>query len=227
MSFALGERVNASLRWWTFLAASVAMAFPSAVAHAESEPASDEDEDPPSLVAPRRRDDFTNAPFAIALNLGFGTPVGLLGATVEWDPDSHVAIGGGAGFGAGGLQLAALARFRPLVFPLKKRTLAVTLGTAFSTGKYRAFSAEGLGEGGSEYSYHLVGADRAYWAQLDVGFELRDRKGFEFLVAVGGALLLNPRDLHCQQGSAEVPCSLVYTSGHQIPTITIALGHAF
>jgi hypothetical protein len=91
------------------------------------------------------------------------------------------------------MQFAAIVRARPFVWKRAKRALAIEIGTAFSTGPHNPFEI-GLGES-PEHKYRL---NRAYWQQLEVGFELQARTGFHLITALGAAFLLNGDDAECE-----------------------------
>ena len=168
--------------------------------------------------------------------MGFGTPLGLLGGTLELNPASGLALGAGAGMNAEGLQLAVLARGRPLAWEREKRALALTLGVALATGPYRPFGFDPL-FGSLDHSgmadqrvVHLY--DRVHWLQPDAGFELQAKSGFHFVVSQGVALPLGYSGEHCELAvsGAAAACSSGPARGATKPdtlwTITVMVGHA-
>ncbi len=198
----------------------VALVTTGSRAHAE-EPPDSENVEPsstePGAEAKKRTFDFTDRPIAFGLGMGIATPVGLIGLLGDYTPEPHVAIGGGIGTNLQGMQATVLMRGRPFVWPRRSRVLAITLGGAFSTGPYREADF-GLGEARA-----IQSTDRANWIQLDVGFELRNRTGFQLLVATGGAWMTNPGSLSCS--SSVSPCS--GARSYWLPTATVMLGTSF
>lgn len=164
--------------------------------------------------------DFTDSPFALALVLGFGTPVGLVGGTIDYSIDPHLALGGGAGVTLGGPEVTGLVRVRPEITANRDRARALVFQGAFSMARYRALDF------GDEVPDDVVtGADRAFWLEGDIGYELRSKGGFAFLVAGGIASLLNPSALTCRRGSARLLVSCPHSS-YFVPSITLSLGYA-
>ena len=221
MSLALGDgmpndRCTARLHFLLVLA----LLTTGSRAHAE-EPPDSENVEPsstePGAEAKKRTFNFTDRPGAFGIGMGIATPVGLVGLLGDYTPDPHVAIGGGIGTNLQGMQGTVLLRGRPFVWPRRSRVLAITLGGAFSTGPYREADF-GLGEGRA-----IPSTDRANWIQFDVGFELRNRTGFQLLVASGGAWMTNPGSLSCSSSAS--PCT--GARSYWLPTATVMLGASF
>ena len=178
--------------------------------------------------------DFTRRAFVAHAILGAGTPVGLFGLELEYNVASRLALGLGAGVGAGGPQYAALARGRPFVFSNAKRALAITLDVAFSLGRYRSTELY-LPVSGNEH-YHPNPQhqfiDTAYWLQFDIGFERRNRNGMSFLVSGGLGWILDPDRAYCKDDASDlrVACearALGDTPGVHGPRLMLtgAIGH--
>ena len=168
--------------------------------------------------------------------MGFGTPLGLVGGTLELNPVSWLALGAGAGMNGEGLQLAVLARGRPWAWERKKRALALTLGAALATGPHRPFAFDPL-FGSLDHSgtanqrvEHVF--DRVYWFQPDAGFELQAKSGFHLVVSQGVAFPLGYSGEHCEFAKSDVPtaCASGPSRGASKPdtlwTVTVMVGHA-
>jgi hypothetical protein len=178
--------------------------------------------------------DFSDRPISVNAMLGFGTPVGLIGGTVEINPLSRLALGVGAGTNTEGLQLALLARARPFAWPREKRALAIRVGAAFSTGPYGPDLTDvmvmGIDHSSPEERAREVddAYERVYWLQPDVGFELQAKSGFHLVIASGVAVPLAYSGHHCTFSQSGVPAACPRAVAPQtLPTSMIVLGFAF
>jgi hypothetical protein len=141
---------------------------------------------------------FTDHPAVIDGVVGFGTPVGLIGAALQYDLASWLAIGAGAGTNIAGLQLAALTRLRPWTRTTPALASGVTLGLALATGKYGGrFASGGLVNVDHSYAQRYV-VGQIGWAHLDLGWELKMRSGFHLLAAGGVAMPIGAEGGHCE-----------------------------
>ena len=178
--------------------------------------------------------EFSDHLISVNAMLGFGTPVGLIGGTVEINPISPLALGVGAGTNTEGLQLALLARARPFAWAREKRAFAITVGVAFATGPYGPNLSDvmvtGIDHSTPEERAREVDEayERVYWLQPEVGFELQAKSGFHLVVASGPAYPLAYSGHHCvfsQSGEpAECPRE---TAPQTLGSATIVLGVGF
>jgi hypothetical protein len=170
------------------LSSSVALA-------AEAPPLPPDDTDRPA-----RNVTFDERPYAAHGILGFGSPIGMVGADFEYNILDRLALGVGVGTGGNRFETALLARVRPFIFEEPKRAQAITLGFAgcFAT---RA-TYPGLTPFDESRGAH-VDADikPAYWIHAEVGYELRVRNGFSMFVNLGLAYLINQSDAICHRGA--------------------------
>jgi hypothetical protein len=147
--------------------------------------------------------EFSDHFLTVNAMLGLGTPVGLIGGTIEINPVSRLALGLGAGTNTEGLQLAALVRSRPFAWARPKRALAITLGAALAAGPHRPFDFDpafgSLDHRSPEERARDVDEayERVYWLQPDVGFELQAKSGFHLVVSQGVAVPLGHSGHHC------------------------------
>jgi hypothetical protein len=151
---------------------------------------------------------------------------------VQYDVASALSLGAGGGVGSAGPEFGALLRVRPFTWERQKRAMAIQIGSALAAGRYQGIAWSGFGEAGPQPSqrYDL---DVAYWAQFDLGFELKSRGGFHFVVAQGFALPLNADAGTCRLVSTgeRVPCNFnAVGEGEHPPVIpfvlTLMLGYS-
>jgi len=150
------------------------------------------------------------------------TIVGLVGATVSFDPWSRLSLGAGLGANTSGVQLAAFARARPLVFVAKRtaRLHAVGVELGYSVGPfsdYRVPTGMGSEEPVSTFSY-----ERVQWLQPQLTYETRSYHGFNLLAGVGVAI---PIEWHGYQCLDPNRCTSRQIGA--LPTATIGIGWAF
>ena len=164
---------------------------------------------------------FAALPVMFELRSGIATVVGLFGATVSFDPISRLSLGAGFGANTSGVQLAAFARVRPLVFTGRRwaRLHAVGLELGYSTGPFRDYLApagDGPDESLSTYSY-----DRVHWLQPQITYETRSYRGFNLLGGVGVEIPIARRGYTCLDPMRcnEQPLGV-------LPTITVGVGWA-
>jgi hypothetical protein len=151
--------------------------------------------------------DFTRRRLVLHGVASFRTYFAYTGLDLEYDVDSAVALGAGAGLTLGGPAVTALVRVRPFVWPKFKSVDAVVLDGRFSWGKDAAFV---LNYGGNEAPPYRadLSFDSAFWIQAEAGWEHRTVGGFSVYGGIGVALLLNPGSGHCDERSTDtrVPC---------------------
>jgi len=152
---------------------------------------------PESIRRTVREQSFAARPFMLELRGGVSTIVGLLGATASFDPWSRLCLGAGLGGNTSGLQVAAFARLRPLIFMGKRwaRLHAVGLELGYSTGPYsdQTFtSGAGHSDSSASYSY-----DRVHWLQPQITYETRSYRGFNLLAGAGAAFPLWSKGYQC------------------------------
>jgi hypothetical protein len=159
-----------------------------------------------AAVAPSRsaaatpRGQWAERPFAADAVLGFATPVGEAGGTVDYALVPRLSLGGGVGTNLQGLQLAGGARFRFT----PQRPASLFAGAWYSQGPFD----QGVGTRYGIVSAVLHGAERltdharptpwrrwdqARWVNLELGGEERRPGGFDARGFCGVALLLNPK----------------------------------
>lgn len=172
---------------------------------------------------------FADRPLTLDGVLGFGTPVGFAGAAVQYDLVSAVSLGAGVGVDSGKPAYAALARFRPFIWNRPERALALEIGSAFSASHYEGQLADvaGLaGEGGVTRYTQTYTLDLTYWAQFDIGFEMKSRSGLHIVVAHGFAVPLNAGSGFCTVDgtSHRVPCdSMAIHPGERPSLVPVVL----
>jgi uncharacterized protein YfiM (DUF2279 family) len=153
-------------------------------------------------------------PLAFDVHGGVGTPLGFGGLSLDIAPARWFVLSGGLGAGKGGMQEAAMARFRA---PMGH--FAFSLGGGMSTGAYDA--ADPFGDS----NWHWK---RAFWANGEASIEFRDHTGVELRAYVGWAHLANAVADGCETGNGRT-CSnaaggLFATS---FPYAGFAAGYAF
>lgn len=163
-----------------------------------------------------RERSFAAKPVMVELRTGFGTIVGLAGATISFDPWSRLCLGVGLGANTAGVQLAAFARVRPLVFMSKRRARlhAVGVELGYSRGPFDFFA---IGErSGLTYTY-----ERVQWLQPQITYETRSYRGFNLLAGVGLEIPIEKSGFRCidQWDCYSQPLSA-------LPTVTLGLGWA-
>jgi hypothetical protein len=187
-------------------------------------PAEDPECIPPKVTFDERR-------FAVHGIVGFGSPVGTLGADFEYNPLSRVALGVGAGTGGDRFEMAVVTRLRPVMFERPKRAQAITLGVAGSWASRMSYPGFSPSLDGSASRVPPIHADiePAYWIHTDVGYELRVRNGFSMFVSLGLAWLINQGDATCQSGGPGCSNNGTLAAGIVLPpiaTLSVGLGFA-
>jgi hypothetical protein len=156
----------------------------------------------------------------LELRGGAATVVGLVGATVSFDPWSRLTLGGGLGASPAGVQLGAFARVRPLVFMGRRwaRLHAIGLELGYSTGPFKDFilPVDG-GSAASTYSW-----DNVQWLQPQLTYETRSYRGFNLLVGAGVAIPVAKHGFHCLD---EMQCRSSPIG--VLPTVTVGVAWAF
>jgi hypothetical protein len=146
--------------------------------------------------------------FAFEGHLGVGTPVGMLGLTVELSPTRWLTVAGGGGIGISGFQWAAMPRLR---------LIAHTRGSV----------QLGAGVSGGGYTYHMPFADdwenqHALWVNAEVSYQFRAYNGFQVRPYLGASVMSNPGEIRGAQRPVEtgdMGTWLLYTG--------VAIGAAF
>ncbi len=181
-------------------------------------PARAEAAEAPIARAPSKpTDPLWARPLAFDVHGGVGTPLGFGGMSIDLAPVRWFVVSGGLGAGKGGMQEAAMARFRA---PMGH--FAFSLGGGMSTGAYDASDTNPFGAG---ENWHWK---RAFWANGEASIEFRDHTGVELRAYVGWAHLANPVADGCETGGGRT-CSnaaggLLVTS---FPYAGLAAGYAF
>lgn len=154
---------------------------------------------------------WARRPFAADLNLALASPLGLLGASLEYAPIRYVSLGGGVGTSLDGPQLAALCRARFY----ESKVGAFFFGGGYSQGPYRQTYANRYGVLSlAEWLHYQTAHDSrppsrywrtARWLNLDAGWELRRQDGVDVRAFGGVELLLNRHGDQVQQHDADNP----------------------
>ncbi|GAC1357114.1 MAG: hypothetical protein NVSMB47_10360 [Polyangiales bacterium] len=146
---------------------------------------------------------WTARPLAIEAHLApVGSPIGLAGVTVDAALASWLSLGGGAGAGLSGPQVALFGRARPWRGP----HVALAIGAGLSTGKYHPFCLAGI-----DTKECLRGIDPfiVVWGNVDVGLDARFDPGLVFRAYVGGSVPLYEggacRHVDCSKGTTTLP----------------------
>ena len=162
---------------------------------------------------------------ALDAHAGLGTPLGLIGVSLEVTPIPYWTFGGGIGTSISGPQLAMSTRVR---YPFGHG--AIAFGVGASRGAYdtaEAWLADSL------WTRHW---DHAYWLNLEVSLEHRWSTGVQFRMYGGVGAVLNPADGRCQpdQNNGGHDCSfpggplgLLSFSETSVPYVGYAVGYAF
>jgi len=129
--------------------------------------------------------------FAILGNVGFGTPTGFLGASVEAAPLRYFVLEAGLGAGSLGPHAAFTARLR---LPFATAT-AAGVGAGASVGSF-LWTEGPLVDQPAEKEAHP-----GYFGNFELVVEHRfgAERGFQMRELMGAAILLNPGDLHCTE----------------------------
>jgi hypothetical protein len=167
---------------------------------------------------------FAARPYLLEARGGFFGIVGLVGITVGADLAGRLLLGGGFGVSAGGFQMAAYMRGRPLVFKGRStmRLHALGIEVGYSTGGYTAYNVVGslMGDGAER----VVHWDWVHWVQPQITYETRTWKGFSLLVGGGLAIPVARSGYHCRVDTAWNPCGRALST---LPSVTVALGYAW
>jgi hypothetical protein len=159
---------------------------------------------------------FEAKPTAIYAVMGFGTPVGLLGAELERTLEPHWTISAGGGWGASGFQGSAMTHF--LLGDSARSRFAV--GAGISGGKYSwrefCFDCDDPAEktGNVMWGNLEVGGEHRFFG----GFAVRYFGGYGHVVA-GDLVCTSDATSYCAQMSREAGRDIIYTG--------VALGGAF
>jgi hypothetical protein len=167
---------------------------------------------------------FTDKPLHLEARLGFGTLVGLVGVTAGVNAVDWLEIGVGAGAPVVPVVVGAYARFRPLYWATSERRLhALTVELGCSTGPSSVWGGFELFQGESDPrfgSLQEASANRADFAQLELGWETRSAGGTTIRFAGGVAVSIHG-DWSCEVGDGyDVTCP----DPIAIPTFTFGVG---
>jgi len=156
---------------------------------------------------------FVSKPTAVYAVLGFGTPVGFLGAEVERTLEPMWTISAGAGWGAAGPQASAMTHV--LLGPSGRSKFAV--GAGISGGKYswRPFCVD------CDEDAPKTGS--VMWGNVEIGGEHRFGSGFA-LRYFGGYGHIVMGDLTCDPKAGNCPYSP--SDGRNLIYTGVALGGA-
>lgn len=189
----------------------------------------------PVEPAPQRQRRFDAAPFELSLELGLGTPVGLLGVVAEYNLLDELALGAGLGLNDHGPIWAVRARARPLIGVSRAGTLhALFVEAAFSRGQYAGMPSLGLSamcEGNPDdpdspcYSVRVV-PEAVSWAQFELGWEARFTSHLTLRTALGVARALNQPSWRCEH-DGPVSCDGEESPARTLFVQSFALGWAF
>ena len=176
---------------------------------------------------------FDDHPLKLNATVGFGTPVGLAGAIVEYSPLPMLAVGAGAGTNIDGLQLAVLGRIRPLYWETPKRVFAIALTAAVAEGPYSSEDdlAAATGDLMGLPKTHYAWLDHAWWFQPELQFEYETRSRFHLVAtAIGFAFLLNASAAQCKERPMNPGVTYDETGGctldRTIGAFTVELGYS-
>lgn len=171
---------------------------PPAPSDAYSEPGVAEDTDAAQEAKVSLPDPWSEKPFVIEGELGLGTPVGFLGVALDYSPCPLIGLNLGVGLGTAGLQYAFTPRVR--LFRAGKRTFtAMYLGVGASAGRFYEpglsltdfISVDGSqGHPGAQPLRYRW--DTAYWANFEIGVEVRRPSRLSLRPYAGLSVLVNP-----------------------------------
>ncbi len=185
------------------------------------------------------RKDVWSRPLAVEGVLGFGTPVGYAGVMLEYSPHPRFIASVGAGIGGGTENTDCLKSGYSGVCegPFSDRVQLAAMGRVRLFWVGSTAMTVGAGASGGGYSWDEFttdepahkSADRAYWANVEVGGEHRAQSGFSARWFVGLADMLNPGALHCiDTGINPEHCPTVHKdSGHWLVYFGGGVGWAF
>jgi hypothetical protein len=170
-----------------------------ASAREEDEKAADASSGPPVP------DLFATRHLMLEGSLGLGTPVGIAGIAVDYSPWPFLGLNLGIGLGLAGLQYGFTPRVR--LFRAGKHTqVALYLGAGASAGAYKQPSVNfdlfsSLDDGGDPGpSAPTSRWAMAYWANAEIGVEIRKEAGPAFRPYLGVSRLLNTQPSSVEGG---------------------------
>lgn len=180
-------------------------------------------------VADERSRWFSDRPLVLQARGGIGTPVGMIGGTLTLGVHDRIGFGVGAGTNAHGLQVAGLARFRPLVWQGHNdllRAVAIELSVSVGPGSGGELPAVDGGEGnGLSYTWN-----RITWIQLEGQYEIMKASRVSFLAGIGMALPVeHSENAICRATLTGVTCDNTKPPKGPEPALSIsgAVGYAF
>jgi hypothetical protein len=179
-----------------FISAPAAAAAVALVASSPASPAYAADDDARARDVARPPPLLTTAPTSpphinIDGHLGFGTPVGWLGAGLSVRPANFIAVSAGAGLGTRGLQLASMLHAYPVALSDHAR---IGLGAGVSTGRFVTSSLHNADLRWDRYY------ERAWMLNIQASANIWDNKGsngFGVEPFLGYGIVMNTADSAC------------------------------
>jgi hypothetical protein len=169
---------------------------------------------------------FSDHTIQLQAVVGFGTIVGLAGATVGVNLGERINVGGGMGANLLGLQLAGYCRLRPFVWQIQAapdHVGALALELAYVRGPSRGVMFGGGFQGEQpDYSWKFV-----QWAQFGVFYE--KIISTRFVTLIGGSLAFPIASSDCSATASDGSYIACDSTNKPKPLIgfTYAIGPAF
>ncbi len=223
------------MRWGSTFAVLVGFAFWSTLGRAQPRDTGHEHQRSNDLDrrlvphVPTHPPRFSDRPLHLEARAGFGTLVGLLGATAGYNVHDRIELGAGGGVNIWGPMGGAYVRLRPVGGPRPNGRLhAFSIDLGVSAGPWRDafagwFPAMGHGDPDDYERYH---SDLAVWLQGELSWETWSVSGFTLRLGAGYATMLNRSDIVCY--NAARPDESCGASGAvtTVGVFTVALGYA-
>ena len=156
----------------------------------------------PGHAVPSRHEtfQFDDRPLSVNVALGFGTPVGLAGLVVEYNPLPELAVGAGVERISKAPSWPPSRGFGRCIG--RRRVFAIALSAALAEGPYSSqddFFAS-LGSLMGPPKARSAWLDHALWFEPELQFEYQARSGFHLvLTGIGAAGLLNGASAECKE----------------------------
>jgi len=169
---------------------------------------------------------FSDHTIQLQAVVGFGTIVGLAGATAGVNLGERINVGGGMGANLVGLQLAGYLRLRPLVWQIQSapdHVGALAIELAYVRGPSRGVLFGGGFQGEQpDYVWKLV-----QWAQFGVFYE--KMISTRFVTLIGGSLAFPIGSSECSGTASDGSHIACESTNRPKPLIgfTYAIGPAF
>lgn len=147
---------------------------------------------------------FATRHLMLEASLGLGTPVGIAGIAVDYSPWPFLGVNLGIGLGLAGLQYGLTPRVR--LFRAGNHTqVALYLGAGVSAGAYKQPSVSinltsELDDAEPGPSTPTSRWSMAYWANAEIGVEIRKEGGPAFRPYLGVSRLLNTQPSSVEGG---------------------------